>query len=84
MLANHTGLQYEGLYLDAPGPGESIELALLEQWSTDDDTAIEWVDLHILETYGLDPSYAQIRDEWVAHLNNDIWNSTLRAAPAHG
>jgi ADP-ribosylglycohydrolase len=79
MLANHTGLRYEGLYIDEPSPDETIKLALLDEWSTDDDTAIEWVDLHILETYGLDPSYEQIRTEWVAHLNNDIWNSTLRA-----
>ena len=79
MVANHTGLVHEGQYLDEPSPANSIELVLLEQWSTEDDTAVEWVDLHILETYGLDPTYAQIRDEWVAHLNHDIWCSTLKA-----
>ncbi len=79
MVANHTGLPYEGQYLAEPGPAHNIELALLDQWSTDDDTAVEWVDLHILETHGLDPTYAQIRDEWVDHLNHDIWVSTLRA-----
>jgi hypothetical protein len=79
MVANHTGLLHEGKYLDEPSPANSIELALLEQWSTDDDTSIEWVDLHILETYGLDPTYTQIRDEWVDHLNHDIWVSGLRA-----
>jgi ADP-ribosylglycohydrolase len=79
MVANHTGLQHEGKYLDEPSPADSIELVLLEQWSTDDDTAVEWVDLHILETDGLDPTYAQIRDQWVDHLNHDIWVSTRRA-----
>lgn len=79
MVANHTGLQYEGRFLDEPGSGDSIDLALLEQWSTDDDTAVEWVDLHILETHGLEPTYAQIREEWMAHLNHDIWVSTRRA-----
>ena len=79
MVANHTGLQYEGQFLDAPSSAEKIDLALLDQWATDDDTAIEWVNLHILETHGLDPTYAQIRDEWVDHLNHDIWVSTLRA-----
>lgn len=79
MVANHTGLQYEGKFLDAPGSGNSIELVLPEQWSTDDDTSIEWVDLHILETYGLNPTYPQIRDEWVDHLNHDIWVSALKA-----
>ena len=76
MVANFTGLEYEGLYLDEPSEENSIELILLEEWSTDDDTAIEWVDLHIMELYGLDPTYEQIRDEWVKHLNHDIWVST--------
>ena len=79
MIANHTGLVYEGKYLQDPSPENTIELVLLEEWSTDDDTSIEWVDLHILETYGLEPTYVQIRDEWVDHLNNDIWVSALRA-----
>ncbi|MGH2592649.1 MAG: ADP-ribosylglycohydrolase family protein, partial [Anaerolineae bacterium] len=79
MVANHTGLVHEGKYLDEPSPADSIELVLLDQWSTDDDTAIEWVDLHILETHGLDPAYTHIRDEWVDHLNHDIWVSTLKA-----
>lgn len=79
MVANHTGLELQGVWLDEPGPGEGVDLLLLDEWSTDDDTAIEWVALHILETHGLNPTYAQIRDEWVAHLNNDIWVSTRRA-----
>ena len=79
MVANHTGLPHEGKYLDEPSPADSIELVLLDEWSTDDDTAVEWVDLHILETDGLEPTYAQIRDQWVDHLNHDIWVSTRRA-----
>jgi hypothetical protein len=65
--------------LDEPSSEAVIELVLLNQWPTDDDTAVEWVDLHILETYGLEPTYTQIRDEWVEHLNHDIWVATLRA-----
>ncbi len=79
MVANHTGLDLQGVYLEEPGTADSIDLVLLDEWSTDDDTHVEWVDLHILETYGLEPSYEQIRDEWVQHLNNDIWVSALRA-----
>jgi hypothetical protein len=78
MVANHTGLIHEGKYLDEPSSAGSIELYLPEFWSTDDDTSVEWVDLHILETYGLEPTYEQIRDEWVDHLNHDIWVSTRR------
>ena len=79
MVANHSGLPIEGIWLDEPGPGDSIDLVLLDEWSTDDDTHVEWLNLHILETHGLAPSYAQIRDEWVDHLNGDIWVATLRA-----
>jgi hypothetical protein len=79
LVANHSGLALQGVYLDEPGPGASVELLLLDQWSTDDDTSVEWVDLHILEIHGLEPTYEQIRDEWVLHLNHDIWVAALRA-----
>ena len=79
MLANHSGLELQGVYLDEPGPEGSFAPLLLEEWSTDDDTHVEWVDLHILETHGLDPSPEQISAEWVDHLNHDIWVSTRRA-----
>lgn len=79
LIANHTGLPHEGQYLTEPSSESTIDLVFLDEWSTDDDTLVEWVDLHILETHGLDPTYTQIRDEWVDHLNNDIWVSTLRA-----
>lgn len=79
MFANFSGLDLQGVWLEEPGAGDSIPLLTPDQWSTDDDTHIEWVDLHILETHGLDPSYEDIRDEWVDHLNNDIWVSNLRA-----
>lgn len=79
MVANHSGLPIEGVWLDEPGPGDSVELVLLDEWSTDDDTHVEWLHLHVLETHGLSPSYEQIRDEWVDHLNGDIWVATRAA-----
>ncbi len=79
MFANFSGLDLQGIWLAEPGPTDSIPLLTPDQWSTDDDTHIEWVDLHMLETHGLDPTYEQIRDEWVDHLNNDIWVSNRRA-----
>ena len=61
MVANHSGIPIEGIYLDEPGPGDTIDLVLLDQWSTDDDTHIEWLDLHIMETHGLEPvSYTHL------------------------
>ena len=47
MVANHSGLDLQGIWIDDPGPGETLELTLLDQWSTDDDTHIEWLDLHL-------------------------------------
>ncbi len=79
MFANHAGLDLQGVYIDEPGPPGSFSPPLLEEWSTDDDTHVEWVDLHILETHGLDPTAEEIRLEWVDHLNHDIWVSTRRA-----
>lgn len=80
LIGNYTGLPYEGQFIDRPSNAESIEWALLPEYSTDDDTLVEWVYLHILESHGLWPSYIQIRDNWVDHLNNDIWcaNRTAR------
>ncbi len=79
MLANHAGLDLQGIYIEEPGPPGSFSLPQFEEWSTDDDTHVEWVDLHILETHGLNPTPEQIRDEWVDHLNHDIWVATRRA-----
>jgi hypothetical protein len=79
MVANHSGLPVEGQWIDEPGLGDSIELVLLDEWSTDDDTHVEWLDLHILETHGFEVTPEQIRDEWVDHLNGDIWVSTRAA-----
>lgn len=76
MVANESGLDLQGLWLDEPGPDGGYELLFPDQWSTDDDTHVEWLDLHIMETHGIEPTYRQIRDEWVDHLNNDIWVAT--------
>ncbi len=60
MVANHTGLRHQGKYLDEPSLADSIEMVLLEQWSTDDDTAVEWVDLHIEDVTGQLPEYQTV------------------------
>ena len=79
MFGNHSGLHLQGVYIEEPGPPGSFSPVHFEEWSTDDDTHVEWVDLHILETHGLQPTAEEIRLEWVDHLNHDIWVSTRRA-----
>lgn len=79
LVGNWTGLPYEGRFLEEPSEAETIQWALMAEYTTDDDTLVEWVSIHILEAHGLWPSYEEIRDEWVAHLNNDIWWANRRA-----
>lgn len=47
-------------------------------WS-DDDTDIEFVTLHALETYGLDLNYEEITQEWIQHVNRFIWSANRKA-----
>jgi ADP-ribosylglycohydrolase len=46
---------------------------------SDDDTDIEFVTLHAVETHGLDITYAEITQEWKAHINDYIWAANRRA-----
>lgn len=52
--------------------------ALGGAWS-DDDTDIEFVTLHAVETYGLDLSYSEITALWKKHINRFIWVSNRKA-----
>jgi ADP-ribosylglycohydrolase len=47
-------------------------------WS-DDDTDIEFVTLHALETYGLDLTYPEITGMWKKHINRFIWSAAREA-----
>jgi ADP-ribosylglycohydrolase len=40
---------------------------------SDDDTDIEYVDLHLMEKYGPEPTYEQIAEFWKRHINEYIW-----------
>jgi hypothetical protein len=44
-------------------------------WS-DDDTDVELVTLHAVETHGLGLTYPQITAEWRAHINRFIWSAS--------
>ena len=52
--------------------------ALGGAWS-DDDTDIEFVTLHAVETYGLDLDYNEITELWKKHINRFIWVSNRKA-----
>jgi hypothetical protein len=45
----------------------------------DDDTDIEFVTLHAVETYGLDIDYYEITEVWKKHINRKIWVANFSA-----
>lgn len=91
-IANWTGIRTEGarqappFFTDAdwgtsPDGGPPIDFVLAQDpWSADDDTDVEYVYLHLLDSLGrnrLTPG--EIRAGWTAHINRSIWVSNERA-----
>ncbi len=73
LIGNHTGAAFEGLYCTREAaPDDSfawvVKTSAGDPWLGDDDTAFEYLYLHVLETYGLAPTDAQIQWEWEAHV----------------
>lgn len=79
LIGNFTGLPTEGRYHAIPNPAESVEIVTRDEWQTDDDTSMEWVALHILEEYGLDVTYEEVRQAWIEHINDAIWVANAEA-----
>jgi hypothetical protein len=85
LIGNHTGRPFEGSYCTREAVPDSafawvIKTSYEDPWTGDDDTSFEYLDLHCLETHGLDPSYAQIQSEWDAHVTlNGIYIANLQA-----
>ena len=46
---------------------------------SDDDTDIEYIYLDLMERKGIEPSYADIRNAWVAHIDNWVWLANRHA-----
>lgn len=40
IVANHTGIPLQGVWLEEPSEDESIDLVFLDPWTTDDDTHV--------------------------------------------
>jgi len=74
LIGNHTGRPFEGQYCTREAAPDSafawvIKTSYADPWTGDDDTSFEYLYLHCLETYGLDPSFGQIQSEWDAHVS---------------
>ncbi len=46
---------------------------------SDDDTDIEYIYLQLMEQAGIEPSYAQIRDAWMGHVDDWVWIANRQA-----
>ena len=85
LIGNHSGRSSEGMYRTREaGPDSAfawvIKTSYQDPWTGDDDTNFEYLYLHCLEVYGLNPSYAQIQSEWNAHVTLDgIYIANLQA-----
>jgi len=81
LIGNATGRPTEGTYDGPqPNPNTSVPWQIKQTWDADDDTDIEYLALHILETYGFDCNEVEIADEWLSHLTaNGIYIANKQA-----
>jgi ADP-ribosylglycohydrolase len=82
LIGNIYGLPFENKFVDEPGNdadwpyGYSKNLAKLEKYDgafSDDDTDFEYVYLMLMEKYGIEPTYAQMREGWMYHVRDRVW-----------
>lgn len=80
MVGNIYGLEYENDFVDEPGPGGPYsfeksmnKMSAVDGAFSDDDTDVEYLYLLMMEKYGVDPTYAQIREGWMYHIRDRVW-----------
>lgn len=82
MVGNIYGLPFENKFVETPGNeadfpyGYSKNLAKLAQYGgafSDDDTDIEYLYLTLMEKFGPEPTYAQMREGWMYHIRDRVW-----------
>ncbi len=79
MVGNIYGLEYENKFVDEPGEGPFVfnkgmkKMADVDGAFSDDDTDVEYLYLMMMEKYGVDPTYAQIKERWMYHIRDRVW-----------
>jgi len=79
MVGNIYGLEYENKFVEEPGEGPFVwnkamrKMAAVDGAFSDDDTDVEYMYLTMMEKYGVDPTYAQIREGWMYHIRDRVW-----------
>lgn len=82
MVGNIYGLPFENKFVDEPAPesrfpfGYTKNIDKLKKYDgafSDDDTDVEYIYLTLMEKYGIDPTYAQMRQGWMHHIRDRVW-----------
>ena len=79
MVGNIYGLEYENDFVDEPGSGPFTwekgfkKMIDVDGAFSDDDTDVEYMYLTLMEKFGTQPTYAQIRDGWMYHIRDRVW-----------
>jgi len=69
LIGNYAGRETEGKYSGStPNPAPAVPWVIRQEWDADDDTDMEYVALHILQTHGLDCNYPEIAQQWRTHI----------------
>ena len=73
LWGNFSGLPTEFQYTDSPNPNP-VPWVVGQVYETDDDTSLEYVFTHTMETYGINNvTYTDIVREWQYHIRDYIW-----------
>jgi len=71
LIGNAAGRPSEGNYSGSgPNPNPSVPWVLKQTWDADDDTDIEYIAVHILETDGFGCTPCQIAEQWRTHMTS--------------
>lgn len=82
MVGNIYGLPFENDFIDEPAPesefpfGYTKNIEKLKKYNgafSDDDTDVEYIYLTLMEKFGIEPTYAQMRDGWMYHIRDRVW-----------
>ena len=79
MVGNIYGLEYENKFVDEPGEGPFVfnkamrKMEAVDGAFSDDDTDVEYLYLLMMEKYGVDLTYAQLKEGWMYHIRDRVW-----------
>ena len=69
LIGNYAGRATEGSYSGSvPNSNRAVPWEIKQQWDGDNDTDMEYVALHILDTYGLNCHPEEITEQWRARV----------------